>query len=638
MRILPGWFLLVAVLLSGAAQPRVAYGQEDCDSCGEATLDAVDENWLTDIGYPTEIFRVLLRWEEVANDGSLVCGFRVAAREGGAPFELYRGASGALLDLEDLAALGMSPKTWDFAPLEWPPEIGPGFLLPPAASAGTSAGKSAARKAVQSGRVAERVALPPVNLDAVRREDAAAEAATPKGPVRFGVFRDLPAPLRAGENRQGPEESAEADNWTRLAGSESVWSAEIVSPGAIGIRVHVAEFEAPLSARWYVFDPDDPEGLLEPSPYPSPAGRGDGETFGRSGGAVGRPATTGFWTPTCFSDRVVVACVLPPEASPDSVSLEIDRIIHVYKGFSELPWSKAAGSCNLDVACYGDWANVALGVGGIGTIGSSGSLWCTGSLIVDGDPTTHTPLFMTANHCVGSTAAANNIEVYWLYQNPACGGAAPDPKAVPRTTGGADYLAGGPASSGTDFALLRLRSAPPGGLIYLGLTNAVPPLGTGLTCVHHPRGEFKRISFGALTNSGSPSLGGAPMQSPERFHESLWSLGTTEPGSSGSPLLLNGRQVFIGQLWGGGASCSEPMEPDYYGRFDVTFPLVAGHLGAAISAFDVNASGTVNAADLQVVINVLLGKASTPAADVDRSGVVDARDLQLVVIAVLRER
>jgi len=80
------------------------------------------------------------------------------------------------------------------------------------------------------------------------------------------------------------------------------------------------------------------------------------------------------------------------------------------------------------------------------------------------------------------------------------------------------------------------------------------------------------------------------------------------------------------------------MEPDYYGRFDVTFPLVAGHLGAAISAFDVNASGTVNAADLQVVINVLLGKASTPAADVDRSGVVDARDLQLVVIAVLRER
>jgi len=70
----------------------------------------------------------------------------------------------------------------------------------------------------------------------------------------------------------------------------------------------------------------------------------------------------------------------------------------------------------------------------------------------------------------------------------------------------------------------------------------------------------------------------------------------------------------------------------------VTFPLVSDRLGPVVSPYDVDGSGAVNASDLQVVINVLLGEATSAAADVDRSGGADARDLQLVVQAILSGR
>jgi hypothetical protein len=42
--------------------------------------------------------------------------------------------------------------------------------------------------------------------------------------------------------------------------------------------------------------------------------------------------------------------------------------------------------------------------------------------------------------------------------------------------------------------------------------------------------------------------------------------------------MLSATQQIIGQLWGGGASCLQPDEPDYYGRFDRTFPLIEEYL------------------------------------------------------------
>ncbi len=55
-----------------------------------------------------------------------------------------------------------------------------------------------------------------------------------------------------------------------------------------------------------------------------------------------------------------------------------------------------------------------------------------------------------------------------------------------------------------------------------------------------------------------------------------WDLGTTEPGSSGSPLFDQNHHV-IGQLHGGYAACGNDLS-DYYGRFFLSYPSVSQYL------------------------------------------------------------
>jgi hypothetical protein len=94
-----------------------------------------------------------------------------------------------------------------------------------------------------------------------------------------------------------------------------------------------------------------------------------------------------------------------------------------------------------------------------------------------------------------------------------------------------------------------------------------------VTAIHHPQGQPKRISFGTITDAGSPR-DGKRLKPIERFHEILWQEGTTEPGSSGCPLFTRAEPLIVGQLYGGYASCGGTTEPDYFGRFDVTYPII----------------------------------------------------------------
>ena len=48
-----------------------------------------------------------------------------------------------------------------------------------------------------------------------------------------------------------------------------------------------------------------------------------------------------------------------------------------------------------------------------------------------------------------------------------------------------------------------------------------------------------------------------------------WDKGTTEPGSSGSPLFNSSHRV-VGQLHGGGAACGNDLS-DYYGRLHTSW-------------------------------------------------------------------
>ena len=81
---------------------------------------------------------------------------------------------------------------------------------------------------------------------------------------------------------------------------------------------------------------------------------------------------------------------------------------------------------------------------------------------------------------------------------------------------------------------------------------------------------MKKICFDDDSPSAQ-SAGGAAV-----WYVADWDLGVTEPGSSGSPLFDQNHRV-IGQLYGGTAACQNPQssvdndEPDWYGRFDVSW-------------------------------------------------------------------
>jgi hypothetical protein len=94
-----------------------------------------------------------------------------------------------------------------------------------------------------------------------------------------------------------------------------------------------------------------------------------------------------------------------------------------------------------------------------------------------------------------------------------------------------------------------------------------------VTGIHHPGGDLKKISQGAVT-AGNPfrtiSISTSFQQA--SYVEVRWTDGVTEQGSSGSGIFnrptASEPYFFRGSLWGGVSSCSAATEPDYYSRMD----------------------------------------------------------------------
>ena len=102
-------------------------------------------------------------------------------------------------------------------------------------------------------------------------------------------------------------------------------------------------------------------------------------------------------------------------------------------------------------------------------------------------------------------------------------------------------------SSGSDFGLLRLTETIPelydvnyAGWDATGNTPSTP------VCIHHPSGDIKKITFDYDNASNAGNF----------WDINSWDDGTTEPGSSGSPLFDGNSHRIVGQLYGGIASCT----------------------------------------------------------------------------------
>jgi hypothetical protein len=62
-------------------------------------------------------------------------------------------------------------------------------------------------------------------------------------------------------------------------------------------------------------------------------------------------------------------------------------------------------------------------------------------------------------------------------------------------------------------------------------------------------------------------------------------------------LFIDSTQQVIGQLWGGPSSCTSLIELDYYGRFDVSYVLIASYLDPGSPCVTPDTPSGVNASD-----------------------------------------
>ncbi len=356
-----------------------------------------------------------------------------------------------------------------------------------------------------------------------------------KGALRIGIVRPLAEPYSL--------VAAKKPKWSRMRDASRVWAVIVQSEGAEGVRINLDNVHLPKGARLIATSLANPDESVGPYDLKDAL------------------ASENFWTETIFADAVVLECQVDATADEEDVSFDIVRVAHMYVPLSKLFPQPKVGNCHNDVTCANaDWRTAGNGVAGIGTIGDAGFLWCTGTLL-NNTGEDEIDYFLTANHCVKNQSEADSTEYYWFYQTSTCNGSAPNPSSVPRTGGGAVYLAGRSRSTGSDFALLRLRNSTPDGVTYVGWTADSPGSSASVRGIHHPDGSYKRISYGTITGQ------------PGNYWRVGWSSGVTEPGSSGSPLFNSSRQV-IGQLYGGLSSCQYQSGPDEYGRFGVTLPYV----------------------------------------------------------------
>ena len=236
--------------------------------------------------------------------------------------------------------------------------------------------------------------------------------------------------------------------------------------------------------------------------------------------------------------------------------------------------AQRAGSCNLDATCSPEYLAQSRSVARLEFVEFGSAATCTGTLLNDA-LSSGTPYVLTAAHCVNRQSVASTLVSDWFYRSSACQAQALSP-ATRRLTQGATLVY---ANEDTDVALLRLNEPAPAGVVYAGSYFGTPAaLGTPLYTLHHPEGDWQKISLGQLDSYQRCTQGGdvcnlSPSVEQANFLRVRWQRGVVEPGSSGSALFLSlqGRAYVVGQLQGGSSSCDSPQGLDDYGRFDVSY-------------------------------------------------------------------
>jgi len=440
--------------------------------------------------------------------------------------------------------------------------VAQGVAVPPAANRAAAQFKSEPPSSlVAPVRTAARtVALPPPTAE------ERAQLQPPAAPPGVAGSSSMPAKRRAlaiGFARSIPEGEQPLNltglAWQALADGGKAAQIVFNSPGAAAIRLGVSMTATPAGvALRFAGSGATPQAF---GPFP----------------ASTIAATKVYWSPVLDGDSATLEIYLPPGVSPASVELRIPKLSHLVSTGAALLKVEPiqdighSGSCEVDVACVATPAvlNQARSVAKMLFTEGGKSFICTGTLLND-SIMSNTAYFYTASHCIDSQEAAASLVTYWFFDAVTCGN-----RSVPpyMTIGGGAVLLG--RSMDSDWALVRLNSAPPANAIFSAWRAESLASATAIAVAHHPEGDLKKFSQGMMQSYFSFTDGTS-------YAQVGYTIGSTEPGSSGSGLLTlgagGGFYELRGGLFAGDAACNNPSGTDVYSRLDVALPLLAQYL------------------------------------------------------------
>jgi lysyl endopeptidase len=265
------------------------------------------------------------------------------------------------------------------------------------------------------------------------------------------------------------------------------------------------------------------------------------------------------------SDDIVIVLDEPANALVPS-RFRIKTIVHGFDNIETLAKGlNTSGDCHYDVNC-GIGTGYELQRNSVAMMVNGGG-FCTGSLVNNTSGNT-IPYFLSARHCgtnptnwvfrfrweapVGQTSCATN--------SPSGNG------PTTMTVNGAQLKA---SNTSSDFVLVELNTPPnPNwGIYYNGWDNTDSSTATKGIGIHHPDGDIKKISI--KDDPLSQQLVTFLSLPDNVWLVYNWDYGSTEPGSSGSPL-FNQEKRLIGVLSGGESNCQGTVDnglSDFYGRF-----------------------------------------------------------------------
>ncbi|MBQ7735173.1 MAG: T9SS type A sorting domain-containing protein [Bacteroidales bacterium] len=384
--------------------------------------------------------------------------------------------------------------------------------------------------------------VPTIEIEALDAEALLAEDAAIPGkdhPLRIGVTKEV---------NYSMENSGRMD---MLPDGGRVWRIAFHMEDATFTSMNFSKFNIPDGAELYLYTPDR-EYVI-------------GKFINKNQMEDGT-----FYPQEMPGEDIVVEYYEPANVAFNG-ELVINQISQGYYDFFHIKAiegqiGNAEGTCHPNAICYDATWHAQINSVVCYTMTSGMSVYMCSGAMVNNTRNDNTQYLLSANHCYES----GTWKFYFGYQATSCSG---NNGSVLKTATGYELKAKDDGNSSSDFMLVKITGTiNPSYDVYLAgwnCTNANPTNPTSCAAIHHPGGDIKKFSIPQTLRNGAQVYSNMG-----KFWVTTWALstGTTEQGSSGSPL-FNKDKLIVGQLYSGSSSCTAydqyhvgPSGEDFYGK------------------------------------------------------------------------